>query len=128
MIDEGASVNIITENLITNLGLPKPRRVPYHLKMAYQNIIRPLKIIKKLRIHIHGILYIATFTIFKNIVVDFSYYMLLGKPWLKDAKATHDWGNNVIIVQGNGIVKIIPINKKLGAKLESPKYLFVTIY
>ncbi len=96
--------------------------------MAYQNIIRPLKIIKKLRIHIHGILYIATFTIFKNIVVDFSYYMLLGKPWLKDAKATHDWGNNVIIVQGNGIVKIIPINKKLGAKLESPKYLFVTIY
>jgi len=54
--------------------------------------------------------------------------MLLGKPWLKDAKATHDWGNNVIIVQGNGIVKIIPINKKLGVKLESPKYLFVTIY
>jgi hypothetical protein len=30
--------------------------------------------------------------------------MLLGRPWLKDAKVTHDWGNKVIIVQGNGIV------------------------
>ncbi len=31
---DGASVNIITENLITKLGLPKPRLAPYHFKMA----------------------------------------------------------------------------------------------
>jgi hypothetical protein len=34
MIDGGASVNIIIENLKTKLGLPKPRLVPYHLIMA----------------------------------------------------------------------------------------------
>jgi hypothetical protein len=33
--------------------------------------------------------------------------MLLGKPWLRDAKLKHDWGNNVIVVQGNGIIKTI---------------------
>jgi hypothetical protein len=82
-----------------------------------------LGIIRNLKIHIHGIPYIVTFTILKNNVVDSSYFMLLGRPWLKDAKVTHDWGNNVIIVQGNGIVR--SIYKKLGAKTRSPKYLFV---
>jgi hypothetical protein len=47
--------------------------------------------------------------------------MLLGRPWLKDAKIIHDWGNNAINVQGNGIVTIILINRKLGAKTERPQ-------
>jgi hypothetical protein len=34
LINGGASVNIITENLRTKLSLPKPRPIPYHLKMA----------------------------------------------------------------------------------------------
>jgi hypothetical protein len=34
LINGGASVNIITENLKTKLGLPKPKLIPYHLKMA----------------------------------------------------------------------------------------------
>jgi hypothetical protein len=38
LLDGGASVNIITKNLITKLGLPKPRPAPYHLKMVDQII------------------------------------------------------------------------------------------
>jgi hypothetical protein len=34
VIDGGASVNIIIENLKTKLGLPKPRPAPYHFRMA----------------------------------------------------------------------------------------------
>jgi hypothetical protein len=49
--------------------------------------------------------------------------MLLGKPWTKDAKVTHDWGNNVIIVQDNRIIITIPVNKKLGAKTKRPQLL-----
>ncbi len=66
LIDGGASVNIITENLITKLGLPKPKLALYHLKMAHQNMTRHLGIIRNLKIHIHGILYIATFIILKK--------------------------------------------------------------
>jgi hypothetical protein len=58
--------------------------------MANQSMTKPLGIIKNLKIHIHGILYIATFVVLKNNVVDSSYFMLLGKPWFKDAKVTHD--------------------------------------
>ncbi len=121
MIDGGASVNIITENLKTKLGLPKPRLAPYNLIMVDQSMTRPLGIIKNLKIHIHGIPYIATFIVLKNTVIDFSYSMLLERPWFKDAKVTHDWGNNVITVQGNGIIKIILVNRKLGAKTKKPQ-------
>jgi hypothetical protein len=90
LLNGGASVNIIRENLRTKLGLPKPKLALYHLRMANQSMTKPLRIIKNLKIHIHGIPHVTTFTILQNNVVDFSYYMLLGRFWLKDAKVTHD--------------------------------------
>ncbi len=123
LIDGRASVNIITKNFKTKLGLPKPRLVPYHFKMVDQNMNKPLGFIKKLRIHIHGIPYVATFIVLKNNVVDSNYSMLLGKPWLRDAKVTHDWGNNVITIQHNGIIKTISDNKKLGVKTKRPQII-----
>jgi hypothetical protein len=90
LLDGGANVNIIIKNLKTKLGLPKPRPAPYHLIMANQSIIKPLRIIKNLKIHIHGMPYVTTFIVLQNNVVDFSYYMLLGRPWLIDAKVTRD--------------------------------------
>jgi len=77
-----------------------------------------------LEIHIHGIPYIATFIVLQNNVVDFNYSTLLGKPWLEDAKVIHDWGNNVIIVQGNGIVKAIYVNKNMGVETRKPQVFF----
>jgi hypothetical protein len=65
---------------------------------------KPLGIIKNLKIHIHGIPYVTTFIVLQNNVVHFSYYMLLKRPWLIDAKVRCDWGNNVIIIQGNGTI------------------------
>ncbi len=35
----------------------------------------------------------------------------------------HEWGNNVIIIQGNGIVTTISINKKLGVETIRPQIL-----
>jgi hypothetical protein len=58
--------------------------------MVDQNMTRPLRIIQNLKIHIHGIPYIATFIVLKNNVVDSSYSMLLGRHWLRDAMVTHD--------------------------------------
>jgi hypothetical protein len=58
--------------------------------MTNQSMTRPLKIIKNLKIHIHGIPYVTTFIGLQNSVVDSSYSMLLAGPWLRDAKVTHD--------------------------------------
>jgi hypothetical protein len=51
-----------------------------------------LGIIKNLKIHLHGIPYIATFIVLKNNVVISSYFMLLRGPWFKDAKG-YTWLN-----------------------------------
>jgi hypothetical protein len=91
--------------------------------MEDQSMTNPLGIIKNLKIHIHGIPYITTFIALKNNVVDSNYSMLFRRLWLIDAKVAHDWGNNVIIVQGNGTVRTILVNKKLGAKTKRPQVL-----
>jgi hypothetical protein len=49
--------------------------------------------------------------------------MLIIRPWLKDAKVAHDWGNNMIMIQGNGIVQTIAMTKHLGINMKSPKVI-----
>jgi hypothetical protein len=123
LLDGGANVNIITKNLRTKLELPKLKLLPYHLRMVKQSMTRPLGIIRNLKIYILDIPYIITIIILKNNVVDFSYSMLLGRPWFRNAKVTYDRGNNVIIVQGNGTIKTISVNRKLGMKTRKPLVL-----
>ncbi len=54
-------------------------------------------------------------------MVDSNYSMLLGRLWLINAKVTHDWGNNVITIEGNGTVKTILVNRKLGVETKRPQ-------
>ncbi len=55
-------------------------------------------LIRDLKIYVHGTPYVIMFTILQNNVIDTSYSMLLGRPWLMDVKATHDWGNNTMMI------------------------------
>jgi hypothetical protein len=80
------------------LGLPKPKPTPYNLRMANQTTTKPMGLIQDLKIYVHDISYITMFTIFQNNMVDSSYSMLLGRPWLRDVKVAHDWGNNIITI------------------------------
>ncbi len=78
LLDGGFRVNLIIEQLILRLGLPKLKHAPYNLKMANQTTTKPMGLIINLKIYVHGIPYIITFITFQNNVVDSSYYMLLG--------------------------------------------------
>jgi hypothetical protein len=55
-------------------------------------------LIRDFMIYVHGIPYISMFIVLQNSVVDSSYSMSLGRPWLKDAKMAHDWGNNTVTI------------------------------
>jgi hypothetical protein len=92
--------------------------------MANQTIAKPLGLIKDFKILVHGIPYVVIFIIIQSNVLDFSYSMLLGRrPWLRDVKVSHDWGNNIIIIQGTGRVRTIHVTKKLGAPTKRPEVL-----
>jgi len=70
--------------------------------MANQTTTKLVGLIKDLKIYVHDIPYINMFIILQNNVVDSSYFMLLGRPWLKDAKVAHDWGITLLPYKGMG--------------------------
>jgi len=91
--------------------------------MADQTIVKPLGLTKDIRILVHGIPYVMTFTIIQSSVLNSRYFMLLGCPWLRDVKMSHDWGNNTIIIQGTNTIKTIFVTKKLGTPTKHPEVL-----
>jgi len=88
--------------------------------MVDQTTIKLVGLIRDLKIYVHNILYIITFIVFQNSMEDSSYSMLLGKPWLSDAKVAHDSGNNTITIQGNGTIKTIIVIRHLGGEVRRP--------
>jgi hypothetical protein len=57
--------------------------------MVDQARVQPVGLIRKVRIHIHGIPYFINLTVIRNKVNE-AYNMLLGRSWLIDAKVYHD--------------------------------------
>jgi hypothetical protein len=49
--------------------------------------------------------------------------MLLGCPWLQNAKVTHDRRNNLISIEGNGIINAIVVTKHLDNNTKRPEVL-----
>jgi hypothetical protein len=80
-----------------------------------------LGIIPNIKIRIHDIPYIIAFTIMNNKAVDPTYSMLLGHPWLRNAKVIHDWGTNMVTIKDNGIVKTIFVSKYLSGNIRKPQ-------
>jgi hypothetical protein len=128
LLDGGFGINIITKQLKLRLGLPKPKPAPYNLRMANQTTTKPMGLIRNLKIYVHGFPYITTFTVLHNSVVDSSYSMLLGRPWLKDVKVAHDWESNIFTIQRNGTIQTITITKHLRSEVRRPKVLLCYDY
>jgi len=68
------------------------------VKMADQKKVWPLGLIKNLKIDLVG--YVCKISI---IVLNMengieAYSMLLGRPWLKQGKMHHNWGDNTITI------------------------------
>jgi hypothetical protein len=85
----------------------------------------PVGLICDLKIYVHEIPYV---TMLQKSVIDANYSMLLGRPWLRDAIITHDWGNNTMTVQGNGMVRTVVVTKHLRAKVKQPEVLLCYNY
>jgi hypothetical protein len=63
LLDGGFGINIITEQLRLRLGLPKPKPTPYNLKMKDHTTTKPMGLICNLKIYVHKIPYVITYTI-----------------------------------------------------------------
>jgi hypothetical protein len=101
--------------------MSKPNLMPYNLCMENQTIAKPLGFIRDFKIFVHGIPYMVTFN--NNNVLDYNYAMLLKCPWLRDVKVSHDWGINIITIQGTSTIRTIHVINKLGVQTKRPKIL-----
>jgi hypothetical protein len=97
-LDGGSGVNLSTKEERIRLGMQTPLPTPYRLCMTDQAIVQPVGLIRNVKIYIHGIPYFITLTFIWNKEVNEAYSMLLGRPWLIDAKITHDWGIKVVTI------------------------------
>ena len=123
LLDGGSGVNVITEEERRKLGLPKPSPAPFNLKMANETIAKPTGLLRDVKNHIHGIPYIVTLIVIDFQTMKLDYSMLLGRPWLRNAKVIHDWANDQVQIMGNGIVKTMKINRQLGYEAVTPHAL-----
>jgi hypothetical protein len=71
------------------LGLPKPKVAPCILRMIDQTMTKQVGLICNMKILVHRISHVTTFSIMQNNVVKYGYFiLLLGR---QDAKFSHDW-------------------------------------
>jgi hypothetical protein len=96
LLDGGSGMNVMTVEERRHLGLAKPSLVPYNLKMADASIVKPVGLLRDIRIHIHNIPYTMTLTIINCATIKSDDSILLGHPWLRHAKVIHDWGNDQV--------------------------------
>ena len=122
LLDGGTGINVITEEC-RRLGLPKPSPAPFNLKMANGTIAKPTRLLRDVKIHIHGIPYIVTLTVIDCQTIKLDYSMLFGRPWLRNAKVIHDWANDQVQIMGNGTVKTMKNNRQLGYEVVTPHAL-----
>ena len=123
LLDGGSGVNVITEKECRRLGLPKPSPTPFNLKMANGTIAKPTGLLRDVKIHIHGIPYIVILTVIDCQTIKLDYSMLLGRPWLRNAKVIYDWANDQVQIMGNGTVKTVKINRQLRYEAVTPHAL-----
>jgi hypothetical protein len=88
--------------------------------MVNQTTTKPIGLIYNMKILVHELPYVMTFIVLHNNLVDANDMMLLSRPWLWDVKILHDWGNNLVTIQGDSIVITIDVTKHLGNDTKGP--------
>jgi hypothetical protein len=98
LLDGGFNVNIISKSLKNKLGLKGLQLALFVVHMVHQRKVQPIGLIMNLKITSASCVYkiLVTMLNMENGVEVCS--MLFGRPWLKETKAHHNWGDNTFII------------------------------
>jgi len=97
-IDNGSSVNLMTFEIMEELGLKTINSTPIILRMADQRRVLPMGLLAQIDTTIAGIDYKIDYIVFKLTESISSYPILLGRPWLYLAKVKDDWEKETLSI------------------------------
>jgi hypothetical protein len=83
-------VNIISKILRKKLGLRNPQLTSFVIRMVDQPKVQPMGLIQNLKMNMVGSIYKILVIVLKMENGVEAYSMLLGRPWLKQAKTHHN--------------------------------------
>lgn len=89
-VDSGSGVNIMTEETANSLGFQTFEPTSRVLRLADQTRRMPLGMLSNVRTNIGGVDFQLSYIILQPLMKK-GYDVLLGRPWLYDAKARCDW-------------------------------------
>lgn len=94
LVDGGSGVNIMPLHTMEQLRLQITEPSPYVINMANQTPEAPVGQITGCKMSTGGEVYTITFQVLKMHTNRNSFSLLLGRPWLRAANATVNWGGN----------------------------------
>ena len=97
-VDGGSSVNLMTADTMKKLGLSNLLPTDLLLRMADHSKVLPVGVLVNVDTNIAGIIYKIDYVVFQLKSSTLSYSILLGRPWLFDAKARNDWGRSTLTI------------------------------
>ena len=97
-VDGGSSVNLMTTDTMEKLSLSNLLPTEWLLRMADHSKVLPMGVLVNVDTNIAGIVYKIDYVVFQLKGSTLSYPILLGHPWLFDAKAQNDWGCGTLTI------------------------------
>ena len=92
LVDGGSGLNIMPLHTMEKLGLSLTGPSPFVLNMADQSPAKPVGQIQNCKLISGGVEYLVTFHVIKMYASKEAFPLLLGRPWLRMANATINWG------------------------------------
>lgn len=92
LVDGGSGLNIMPLHTMEKLGLSLTGPSPFVLNMADQSPAKPVGQIQNCKMLSGGVEYLVTFHVIKMFASKEAFPLLLGRPWLRMANATVNWG------------------------------------
>ena len=107
LLDGGSGVNVLSESMCAWLGILRFESAPFAVKMADQRRVQPLGIVRHCKIKIATLRFGIAAVVLRMEDIQEAYPLLLGRPWLRQAKAKHNWETDVLAIrQGKRKIKL----------------------
>ncbi|KAH7351752.1 hypothetical protein KP509_19G013400 [Ceratopteris richardii] len=97
-LDSGEAVNLMTEYMMKALGLTHMEETPMSLRMADQTQVKPAGLLKNVSTVVGGLEFSVNYLIVRPRTSEATFSILLGRPWLVQAKCVHDLRTGFITI------------------------------